>query len=168
MTDAPLELNEKSVAEAVTGFIHHKVQELTVQKKYDDHIRDAFSHHLLPNAHGTFLWVALVCEELAKSTRWNTRRPVTTYPPGLNALYERMIERILDPEDAELCKRILGVVLASYRPVTLDELSFSVNIPDGVSDEGGFLTEMIEACGSFLTVRDRPIFFVHQSAKRLP
>jgi hypothetical protein len=86
---------------------------------------------------------------------------MTTYPPGLNALYERMIERILDSEDAELCNRILGVVLASYRPITLDELSFSVNIPDGVSDEDGFLVEMIEACGSFLIVRDRTIFFVY-------
>jgi hypothetical protein len=76
-----------------------------------------------------------------------------------------MIERIIDSEDAEFCKCILGVVLASYRPITLDELSSSVNMPDGFSDDDGFLVEMILACGSFLTMRDRTIFFVHQSAK---
>jgi hypothetical protein len=47
----------------------------------------------------------------------------------------------------------------------LDELVSFVNMPDGVSGEGEALSEIIGLCGSILTLRERTIFFVHQSAK---
>jgi hypothetical protein len=71
-----------------------------------------------------------------------------------------MISRISDLEDAELCKRILAVVSVVYRPLTLDELETFVNMPAGAS-----LREIIELCGSFLTLQNRIVSFVHQSAK---
>jgi hypothetical protein len=164
-----LELNEKSVAEAVTTFIRHKVQELSKQKKYKAEVRDAVSQHLFSNAHGTFLWVALVCEELAKAARWNgnARSLLTAFPPGLESLYARMIQRIqgYNSADADLCKRILGVILLVYRPITLDELPTLVDTPEDITTDQQSSTEIVEACGSFLTIREGGIFFVHQSAK---
>jgi hypothetical protein len=71
-----------------------------------------------------------------------------------------MMSRISDLEDAELCKRILAVVSVVYRPLTLDELETLVNMPAGAS-----LREIIELCGSFLTLQNRIVSFVHQSAK---
>ncbi|CAI7616134.1 unnamed protein product [Penicillium glandicola] len=164
-----LELNERSVAEAVTTFIRHKVEELTKQKKYKAEVRDVISDYLFSNARGTFLWVALVCEELAKAPRWNgnARSLLTAFPPGLESLYTRMIERIHDyySADAELCKRILGVVLLVYRPITLDELPALVDLPEDITTDEQSSIEIVEACGSFLTIREGVIFFVHQSAK---
>jgi hypothetical protein len=58
-----------------------------------------------------------------------------------------MIGQIRDSEDAELCKRILAVVLVVYRPVILNKLESFVDMPTSV-----FLTEIIELCGSFLTL----------------
>ena len=55
------------------------------------------------------------------------------FPPGLSALYSRMMEQIENSEDAELYKRILAVVSAVYRPLTLCELESLVDMPDGVS-----------------------------------
>jgi hypothetical protein len=52
-----------------------------------------------------------------------------------------------------------------YRPVTLDELASFVDMPDGVSGDYEALSEIIGLCGSFLTLRERIISFVHQSAK---
>ncbi|CAG8898763.1 unnamed protein product [Penicillium egyptiacum] len=153
----------------MTTFMGHKVQELTKQKKFKAEVRDAISEHLFSNAHGTFLWVALVCEELAKAARWNgnVRSLLTAFPPGLEFLYARMIERIHDHHsaDAELCKRILGVVLLVYRPITLDELPTLVDMPVDITTDQQSSTEIVEACGSFLTIREDGIFFVHQSAK---
>ncbi|KAJ5372779.1 hypothetical protein N7517_004785 [Penicillium concentricum] len=164
-----LELNEKSVSEAVTNFIRHKVWELTKQKKYTVETSDAVSQHLFSNAHGTFLWVALVCQELAKAARWkgNARSLLIAFPPGLESLYTQMIKRIHDhdPADAELCKRILGVVLLVYRPITLDELLALVDIPEAITTDEQYSAEIVGACGSFLTIREGVIFFVHQSAK---
>ncbi|KAF4628465.1 hypothetical protein G7Y89_g9687 [Cudoniella acicularis] len=146
-----LDLNEKSVSAAVTTFI------------YDT--REAIQQHLTLNASGTFLWVALVCQELSNISGWKALQKLTAFPPGLDALYRRMLDQIMNSEDAELCKSILAVVSAVYRPVTLDELVAFVDMPNGVAGEYEALSEIIGLCGSFLTLRERTISFVHQSAK---
>lgn len=76
-----------------------------------------------------------------------------------------MLGQIKDSEDAELCKSILAVVSAVYWPVTLDELVALVDMPNGVSGEYEALSEIIGLCGSFLTLRELTISFVHQSIK---
>lgn len=160
-----LELNEKSVSVAVTKFIQLKVNQLTMRSKYSNDTQEAIQQYLTLNANGTFLWVALVCQELSNIPGWKARQKLTAFPPGLDALYQRMLSQIMDSEDAELCISILAVVSTVYRPVTLDELVVSVDMPDGVADDYEALTEIIGLCGSFLTLREHTIFFVHQSAK---
>jgi hypothetical protein len=160
-----LELNEKSVSTAITKYIQFKIDWLAKRNRYDNGTRDAVQRYLSLNANGTFLWVALVCQELANISGWNAQKRLTAFPPGLDALYRRMMDQICNSEDAELCKRILAVVSAVFRPVTLDELESFVDMPDGVSGNYEDLAEIIGLCGSFLTLRERTISFVHQSAK---
>jgi hypothetical protein len=160
-----LELNEKSVSAAVTTFIQFKVNLLAMRNKYRTETRDAIQQHLTLNANGTFLWVALVCEELSNLSGWKAMQKLTAFPPGLDALYRRMLDQIMDSEDAKLCISILAVVSAVYRPVTLDELMTFVDMPSGVAGEYEALSEIIGHCGSFLTLRERTVSFVHQSAK---
>ena len=158
-----LEVNEESVAQAVTLFIRYKVQKLKALKRYKDEVCDTVTQYLASNAHGTFLWVALVCEELAKAKPWDTRHQLTAFPAGLHCLYERMILRLLQEKDVQLYQRILGILLAAYRPMSLDELPGLVDMPN--TDEDELLEGIVRTCGSFLTIRGRDIFFVHQSAK---
>ncbi|PCG88151.1 NACHT nucleoside triphosphatase [Penicillium occitanis (nom. inval.)] len=163
-TKLQLELNETSVAEAVAFFINHKVQELTEKKKYNNEIREAVSQHLLSNAHGTFLWVALVCEKLTNVPKRNVQKKLEEFPPGLDELYKRMLDQISDTDDADLCKSLLGVITTVYRPITLDELMSSIDLSAEVTDDSD-LAEIIRLCGSFLTLRGRTISLIHQSAK---
>ncbi|KAF1812310.1 hypothetical protein P152DRAFT_507620 [Eremomyces bilateralis CBS 781.70] len=156
-----LELNESSVSAAVTSYIQFKVDRLAERNRYSSNTRGIVQRYLLQNAHGTFLWVALVCQELSKTSGWKAQQKLIAFPPGLDALYSRMMEQIEDSEDAELCKRILAVVSAVYRPLTLCELESLVDIPSGAFEA---LSEIIGLCGSFLTLRERTISFVHQSA----
>lgn len=76
-----------------------------------------------------------------------------------------MLDQIMDSEDSELCKSILAIVSAVYRPPTLDELVAFVDMPSGIASEYKALSEIIGLCGSFLTLRERTVSFVHQSAK---
>ena len=87
------------------------------------------------------------------------------FPPRLNALYERMMGQICNSKDAKLCKSILAVVSVVYQPITLDELASFVDMPPRSSSNYKVLVEIIGLCGSFLTLRERTISFVHQSAK---
>lgn len=167
-----LELNATSISEAVDIYIHHKVQQLGEKKNYKDNIREAVYHHLLSNAQGTFLWVALVCEELAKASPWSALQLLKSFPPGLDPLYWRILQQIHESEDVELCNRILSVVSTVYRPITLNELRVLVDMSDGVAiGDGGdlpsevLLSDIIGLCCSFLTLREGTVFFVHKSAK---
>ncbi|KAL2194676.1 NACHT domain-containing protein, partial [Corynascus similis CBS 632.67] len=163
-----LELNEESVSAAVTTYIQFKVMELAKRNKYSNDTRNAVERYLSRHAHGTFLWVALVCQELAKIPAWKTQKKLAMFPPGLDALYRRMIDQISnleDTEDTTLCKDILAIVSSIYRPITLDELVALVDTLDDISGDYKALADIVGLCGSFLTLREHTISFVHQSAK---
>ncbi|KAF2682496.1 HET-domain-containing protein [Lentithecium fluviatile CBS 122367] len=160
-----LELNAESVSTAVSIFIQRKVLQLADKKKYDDKTRDAVLNHLSMHANNTFLWVALVCQNLEKIPRWNTLVKLNAFPPGLDSLYERMMEQICKSDNADLCKRILASVAIVYQPITLQELTSFIEMLEGMADDLESLREIIGLCGSFLTIRGDTIYFVHQSAK---
>ncbi|KAL2165735.1 hypothetical protein VTG60DRAFT_3933 [Thermothelomyces hinnuleus] len=161
------ELNERSVSKAVTTYIRSKVDKLMSRHDYDKDTRDAVERYLSDNAHGTFLWVSLVCQELDTTPRWRVQEGLGEIPPELNALYRRMMNQIYkQAKDAALCKDILAIVSVVSRPITLDELPTFVDKLDGRSRDYKTLTEIVLGlCRSFLALRDRTISFVHQSTK---
>ncbi len=164
-TRLDLELNENSISAAVTTYICHKVDSLAKKQRYDRDTRAAVQNHLLSNAEGTFLWVALVCHELADIFSWDAEEKVKSFPPGLDPFYQRMMDQILRSRYAELCKSILAIASTVYRPLTLDELAICADLPKGLSDNREDLEEIVGLCGSFLTLHFSSISFIHQSAK---
>ncbi|KAI3094235.1 hypothetical protein CBS147333_10020 [Penicillium roqueforti] len=164
-TPISLELNELLVSEAVGKFIQHKVHHLARVKKYSDETRDTICHYLSLNSQGTFLWVALVCQDLDRTSRRHALKKLEAFPPGLNALYGRMIDQVRNSEDAELCKQILASMSIVYRPIAFQELASIIELPNDLLSDNEILSEIISTCGSFLTLRDDTIIFVHQSAK---
>ncbi|KAF5699653.1 vegetatible incompatibility het-e-1 [Fusarium mundagurra] len=161
-----LELNQDSVSKAVETFIEWKVETLATEKKYDAKLKSDVKSYLVENADGTFLWVALVCQELADGKvlrKCHTRKRLEAFPKGLDPLYGRMMEYISSLDDAEVCREILALVSVVYRPVTLTELETLLR--SQYDDEDGDLREVIGFCGSFLTLRGDAIYFLHQSAK---
>jgi hypothetical protein len=159
-----LELNAESVSAAVSVFIQHKVSRLAQLKKYDKQTQAAVFARLTSSAEGTFLWVALVCQDLEKTAKRNALKKLDSFPPGLDALYERMMQQISVSDDAELCKQVLALDALVYRPITLEELVALTKPLGGIADETD-LQEIIGLCGSFLTLRGDTVYFVHQSAK---
>ncbi|KAH8802476.1 beta transducin-like protein HET-E2C*4 [Xylogone sp. PMI_703] len=160
-----LELNAESVSAAIGIFIRQKVLKLAQQKQYNNKIQDAILDHLFLNANGTFLWVALVCQDLEKIPKLAILSKLNDFPPGLSALYKRMVEQIRNSDYATLCNRILALIAIVYQPITLTELTSLIDINEDMSNDIESLQEIIGFCGSFLTVRNSTIYFVHQSAK---
>jgi hypothetical protein len=81
-TNLVLELNEDSISAAVEHFIHQRVDELTRLKGYGDQLRETVLQYLLDNAQSTFLWVALVCQQLAglRVKTWHTKDLLKRFP----------------------------------------------------------------------------------------
>ncbi|KAM0180132.1 hypothetical protein ACHAPF_002666 [Botrytis cinerea] len=160
-TGLSLELNNESLSAAIERYVREKVEYLSKIKNYTGKRRHDVEQYLIKNASGTFLWVALVCQDLE-----NARLPMPlelhNFPPGLDSLYHRMLQQIKDIEDeyiTNICFQVLAIMVITYRPITLDEL-VSLNNLDEVLPE-----QIIQLCRSFLVIREQSIFFVHQSAK---
>ncbi|KAL1615014.1 hypothetical protein SLS56_011963 [Neofusicoccum ribis] len=117
-----LELNAESVSAAVSTFIKHKVDNLANLKE-DKELQEVVLKYLKSNANDTFLWVALVCEELKPISVWDVQEKLNDFPPGLDALYKQMIQQISKQPDAKVCKQILALVALMYRPITIKELT---------------------------------------------
>ncbi|KAJ5730150.1 uncharacterized protein N7483_004658 [Penicillium malachiteum] len=160
-----LELNEASVSKAVELFINQKVNDIAGTGEYDPKTRETVRDYLLLNSRGTFLWVALVCKELEETEWWHAEEIVRTFPPGLSTLYRRMLNQIYETRDANICKEILSIISLVYRPITLSELDTIIERRINDSINPVILRRIIGFCGSFLTLRDENVTFVHQSAK---
>ena len=166
-----LELNADSVSGAVQFYIQQKTSELAQSKDYDETTYRTVRDYLSENADGTFLWVAVVCQRLTRVRKRHVVAKIKEFPPGLDALYRRMMEQIggLEEDDVDLCKEVLAIACTVLRPITLHELcALSQSLeatPDGMQDA----QEIIQLCGSFLALSSESgvetIHFIHQSAK---
>lgn len=160
-----LELNAESVSTAVQIFIEQKVSRLAWQKKYDEQTQGAVLEYLISNAKDTFLWVALVCQNLETTAKRNTLKKMNMFPPGLDALYKKMMQQINNSDDSEICKQILALISIVYRPVSLWELPILVEQLEDIADNLESIEEIVSLCGSFLTISEGTIYFFHQSAQ---
>jgi hypothetical protein len=164
-TRLSLELNAESVAAAVKTFIQQKVCQLAQEKRYTPGVEDAVLQHLTLNANDTFLWVALVCQDLKTTPKWNVVKKLYQFPPGLDSLYKRMLQQISESDSARICLQVLAVTAVLYRPVTVAELVVLTERLTDLTNDLESVREIIGLCGSFLTLRDDTVYFVHQSAK---
>ncbi|CAI4213244.1 unnamed protein product [Parascedosporium putredinis] len=155
--------NAQQVASAVNSFIDHKMSELRLNEKISSQVRDAMRE----KADGTFLWVALVSEELRKAKSWRVLQVVQRILSGLVGLYDRMISQI-EPETGDewdLCRPVLATVVLTYRPLALAELGILSGLPAEISDYPEHVRDVVVSCGSFLTVKDEHVYVIHQSVK---
>jgi hypothetical protein len=134
-------------------------------KNYDRETQANVQQLLLDRAEGTFLWVWLVCKRMESVPRYRTMSMLRELPPGLDPLYDRMKEQILehnDEETVEYCKHILQLIILAYRPLRLEELVVIASLP---TTQLADVEDLIGHCGSFLTIREGTVIFVHLSAK---
>jgi hypothetical protein len=160
-----LELNEQSVSAAVEAYIRYKVDSLARRNEWDSANKTAIQSYLSLNASSTFLWVALVCDNLKNSSGWAAEEVVQTFPPELNPFYERMMSQIGQSKYVQICRLILACSSLAYRSLTLDELISLIDLPDNIPTDPRAMKDIIAECGSFLALQGRTISFVHQSAK---
>ncbi|KAJ5288032.1 hypothetical protein N7478_003718 [Penicillium angulare] len=160
-----LEMNQESIGIAVDAFIRSKVDLLAKQKSYDLHTQDIVESYLTSNSSETFLWVALVCDQLMETSSWRVEEKLATFPPSLTHFYQRMIEKINRSEEAKLCKELLSTLSTVFRPLTLDELPTFVTLPSRSSRNHQILMHIVKLCGSFLSIRGDKVLWIHQSAR---
>ncbi|PNP52544.1 hypothetical protein THARTR1_06891 [Trichoderma harzianum] len=161
-----LEVNADSVSKAIAEYINHQVQVLSTLKEYTQDQEAKVERYLHENANGTFLWVALVCAQLRGASRSDPLPKPSEFPAELNSLYGRMITKVCDFKTSSQGRKILAIATVSRRPLTVKEFNSLVDTSEDHRQSLELVWgDILGYCGSFLTLRDGIVYFVHQSAK---
>jgi hypothetical protein len=160
-----LKQNAEQVARAVDLYIDHKLS--CLESLEEDGLREQVRDELRRKANGTFLWVALVIQELENAESWDALTVVEEAPVGLHQLYDRMLEQInqLLRRYPEICRSLLCTAAIAYRPLYLAEIYSLCRLPGRAAVLEETTKKIIAMCGSFLTIRDQQVYLIHQSAK---
>jgi hypothetical protein len=161
-----LELNADHVSQAVDTYINYKVSRLPSIKE-DSELQEKVRDQMREKANKTFLWAALVFQELENVDSWDVLEVLEEMPAGLQQLYDRMMRQIqqLKRNNPEFCRLVLSTITLVFRPLHLLELCVLSGLPGAISNNLDDITKIIGKCSSFLTIRRDYIYFVHQSAK---
>lgn len=127
--------------------------------------REKFVQNILTKADGTFLWTGFAMGELDNKTPAEADESIGSLPPGLDAMYERELERI-PVERRETCHLMLKWITCATRPLTLIELFEAVEMkcahPQLRENE---INEYIARCGYILAVTGKTVGLVHKTAR---
>lgn len=132
-------------------------------------------HALTEKAGGTFLYISLVVQDLAKAEIFSlVSKKLQELPSNLNKVYDRILSKI-DAECEEIAKSVLRWVAVARRPLTVDELAMARALgqgewekntvpPEDLLDE---LKDGFKSCEPLVYVdTDKDtVNLVHQSAK---
>jgi WD40 repeat protein len=157
-----LELHADCISNAIGTYINYKVSHLGIINQ-DQRLQEQVRNKLSQKSDGTFLWVALVIEELRKCKFADEiLGALEDIPAGLTGLYTQMIEQIhqLRNRPRDVCIMLLSMAVVAYRPLHLSEICHLIEKKRKEEVETA-----VGLCGSFLTIRDDYVYLIHQSAK---
>lgn len=158
--------NAEQVSHAVNAYIDFKLHKVpSLQGNNDLKIR--VGNVMRQKAAGTFLWVALVAQQLEMIDSWDVLSVIEELPPGLDEIYGRMMVQInqYKRQNPQFCRQVLSAAILVYRPLRLTEMAVLSGLPQNISNDLGSVNKLVAMCGSFLTVRDGYVYLIHQSAK---
>ncbi len=156
-----VELDDQNLERPVNAYIDHKLSTLEGIDGYDADTLAEVSNEIRQRARNTFLWVALVFNQLNEVDGGYAVEIIKGIPPGLEELYGHMMTRIEKGKmrDPEYCKNVLVATSLAYRPLSLFELAILASVPPKMTET------IVKKCDSFLTTREKTVYLIHQSAK---
>ena len=172
-----LQIDSGRVNDDLSKFINVKVDELSKKKGYQPKQKDMIKHALTEKAGGTFLYISLVVQDLAKTKIFSqVRKKLQELPSDLNKVYDRILRQIdAECEEIETAKLILRWVAVARRPLTVDELAMARALGQGEWEKNTIppkdlldeLRDGFRSCEPLVYVdTDKDtVNLVHQSAK---
>ncbi|KAL4871340.1 hypothetical protein BDV12DRAFT_206512 [Aspergillus spectabilis] len=161
-----------SVKDDLKVMIQEKVTDLAKRKQYPESVAKEVSRILETKAEGTFLWIGIACDQLARVQSRNAIKTLGKMPPGLYALYQQLLNTALvdrddSNDDKEVMMNMMKFVAFAQRPLTVLELTALCQLyPD--EDEASrlqFTKELIDLCRLMIVIEDHHVRLLHKSVK---
>ncbi|PNP53261.1 hypothetical protein FNYG_15770 [Fusarium nygamai] len=156
----------------IETFVRARCAHVQTVTRCSDTMRRAVEKQLVERSDNTFLWIHMVLDLLETSTDATPRSFESTLqsiPDRLDGLYDNILRRSAAPESL---LRILSIIAASRRVLTLDEINIALEIR---SDDSlicevqqrcqlDIARHLYAVCGPFIRIRNGTVTFIHQTA----
>lgn len=162
----------QAISEEIDVVVDSRVKEVALQLDLSHEIAEALKTRLLSTPNRTYLWVDLVFEEILRSpgkTQKKLLGLINKLPETMEEAYESILARVVGEKEAS---RLLHIVLAAKRPLTVGEADVALAIQDcsrcykDLDLEGKSAKEYVRhLCGLFVTVVDDRLYFIHETAR---
>ncbi|KAN0070487.1 hypothetical protein V8E54_011356 [Elaphomyces granulatus] len=163
----------EKISREIDVFINARVKNIGVKLKLRNDEQELLLQELLRVPHRTYLWVYLTLDLIECDIDIDKSGIVkaTSYlPKTVGEAYERILSRSHNFEEA---KRLLHIIVAAERPLTLEEMSVAFTLREkyrsygdlNLRSEERFRENVRDLCGLFVTIIDSKIYLLHQTAK---
>ncbi|KAF5018994.1 hypothetical protein F66182_9012 [Fusarium sp. NRRL 66182] len=170
-----IDSSEPAYAESLQRFIEERVDQLARQRHFSTDVRNFISDSLTSRADHSFLWVHMALSSMDNShltAKRDLERIVSTIPSNLEATYFKFLSEI-PSEHATIAFKLLRLLVASTRPLRLEEINTSFTVlathstANEVSgDSQAAIDHTMQAIlGPMIRISDQKVTLVHQTAK---
>ncbi|KAF2185930.1 hypothetical protein K469DRAFT_664957, partial [Zopfia rhizophila CBS 207.26] len=169
------EVEVEKISREINLVIKDRVEKVGKKRSLRPDERTFLQEQLTIIPHRTYLWVTLtldVIESIAGFTKGNVRRSIREIPQTVDDAYNRILDRSPDKEKA---KKLLHIVTAAKRPLSVAEMSLAMAIEEShksfkdveeeLEPEERFRVTLRDLCGLFVVIVDTKIYLIHQTAK---
>lgn len=167
------EAETKQICKEIDIFIEARVREVGAKLKLDKGEQDLLLRGLLRMPHRTYLWVYLTLDHVENSDSINKRKireVLSRLPRSVDEAYEKILSTSCDLEEL---RKILHIIVAAVRHLTLREMSFALAIRSShrcyregeLDPDERFRERLRNICGLFVVVVDSKIYLLHQTAR---
>ena len=178
------EFESQKISEEIDLVINHQVPLISKARNspLKPDVQKALMEYLTKVPHRTYLWLHLILDVIRTSLDSTTRRLerlISKLPRTVEDAYEKILTRIDGSSLAEQARRLLHIVVAAVRPLTLQEMNIALTI-DGnlerqescqsyseldLEPEGSFRDRIRNLCGLFVSIIDSKVYLIHQTAR---
>ena len=167
------EVELEKISREINIFIKSRVNDIGGTMRLLPQEQQVLQDELIRVPNRTYLWVHLTLDVIQNSlsiTRGSIRADIKKIPRTVDEAYDKILCRSRDFEKA---KRLLHIMVAAARPLSLKEMALALAIQENhrsyddleLEPEDRFRITVRELCGLFVTVVDSKIYLLHQTAK---
>ncbi|KAL3477744.1 hypothetical protein BJX99DRAFT_257116 [Aspergillus californicus] len=169
------EEESEKISREIDLVIRDNMKRLGEELDLSSSIVQSLERNLLQTKHRTYLWLRLILDvlrEQLKTTEKHLLQVIQELPETVEEAYEAMLRRI-SKRESKRAKRLLGIVVAATRPLTVQEMNIALAIENSskssfdldIEPEEKFRGLVKNICGLFVTVVDSKIYLIHQTAR---
>ncbi|KAJ9483560.1 hypothetical protein VN97_g9836 [Penicillium thymicola] len=169
------EVESKAISREIALVIAKRVGDISIRKHLEQHEQQFLLEKLTEIKSRTYLWVALTLDyiqALDGFSKGNVRETLHNIPRTVYDAYDKILTKSKDHSKA---RRLLHIVLAAERPLSVEELSLAMalkredqsldDIQESMEPANRFKSTLRNICGLMLVVVDNKVYLLHQTVK---